>query len=101
MIGCEVDNSGKTAMQIVIEIPEDIGRALSIGSILPNRAALEGLAAEGYRFGVLSEHQLMRLLQLDTRFAVHQWLQVRHIPLNYTRDDFCNDLQTLRDLGLR
>jgi hypothetical protein len=89
------------AMQIVIEIPEDIGRALSIGSIVPNRAALEGLAAEGYRSGVLSEHQLMRLLQLDTRFAVHRWLQARHIPLNYTRDDLSNDLETLSELGLR
>jgi hypothetical protein len=90
-----------TAMQIVIEIPEDISRALSIGSIIPSRAALEGLAAEGYRSGVLSEHQLMRLLQLDTRFAVHRWLQVRNIPLNYTRDDLSNDLETLKDLGLR
>ena len=88
-------------MQIVIEIPEDIGRALSVGSIVPNRAALEGLAAEGYRTGVLSEHQLMRLLQLDTRFAVHGWLQARRIPLNYTRDDLSNDLQTLGELGLR
>lgn len=88
-------------MQIVIEIPEDIGRALFSRSILPNRVALEGLAAEAYRSGVLSEHQLMKLLQLDTRFAVHQWLQERNIALNYTHDDLVSDLDALRELGLR
>jgi hypothetical protein len=50
---------------------------------------------------VLSEHQLMRLLRFDTRFALHSWLQARHIPLNYTRDDLSNDLETLTELGLR
>jgi predicted HTH domain antitoxin len=88
-------------MQIVIEIPEDIGRALFNRSILPDRAALEGLAAEAYRSGVLSEHQLMKLLQLDTRFAVHRWLEERNIALNYTHDDLASDLEALRELGLR
>lgn len=88
-------------MQIVIQIPEDIDRALSIASISPDRAALEGLAAEGYRSGVLSESQVMRLLGLDSRFAVHQWLKERNIPLNYTRCDLADDLEALRELGLR
>ena len=69
--------------------------------MLPNRVALEGLAAEGYRRRVLSEHHLMNLLQLDTRVAVHAWLEARQIPLNYTRDDLSSDLETLRELGLR
>jgi len=69
--------------------------------IQPDRVALEGLAAEAYRSGVLSEHQLKKLLQLDTRFAVHRWLQERNIALNYTHDDFVSDLDTLRELGLR
>jgi hypothetical protein len=88
-------------MQVVIEIPEDIGRALSVASMLPDRTALEGLAAEGYRSGALSEHQLMRLLHLDTPFAVHRWLHDRHIPLRYTHEDLVSDLDTLRELGLR
>lgn len=88
-------------MQIVIEIPEDIGRALFNQSILPDRAALEGLAAEAYRSGVLSEHQLMNLLQFDARFQVHQWLQERNIALNYTHADLVDDLNALRELGFR
>ncbi|MBC8164921.1 MAG: UPF0175 family protein [Bryobacteraceae bacterium] len=88
-------------MQVVIEIPEDIGRALADGSMLPDRVALEGLAAEGCRSGALSEHQLVRLLHLDTRFEVHEWLRERHIPLQYTHNDLANDLEALRELGLR
>jgi hypothetical protein len=91
----------ETSMQVVIDLPEDIGRALTAGSLLPDRAALEGLAAEGYRSGVLSEHQVMRLLRLENRFEVHQWLEKRNIPLQYTPEDFTSDLDTLRELGLR
>lgn len=88
-------------MQVVIDIPEDVGQSLAGGSVPPDRAALEGLAAEGYRSGVLSERQLVRLLQLETRFAVHQWLSERRIPLHYTREDLASDLETLHELGLR
>jgi len=88
-------------VQVVIEIPEDIGRALSVASMPPDRTAVEGLAAEGYRTGALSEHQLMRLLHLDTAFAVHRWLQDRQIPLRYTQEDLASDLEALRELGLR
>ena len=41
-------------MQIVIEIPEDIARALFSRSTLPDRVALEGLAAQ--KEDVLARH---------------------------------------------
>ncbi len=88
-------------MQVTVNIPEDIGRALASGAVPLNRAALEGLAAEGYRSGVLSESQVMRLLELPSRFAVHEWLRQRHIPYQYTETDLANDLATLSELGLR
>lgn len=88
-------------MQVVIEIPEEIGRALARGAMPPDRAALEGIAAEGYRSGLLSEHHLVRLLGLESRFDVHQWLLERRIPLQYTSEDLADDLETLRRLGLR
>jgi hypothetical protein len=88
-------------MQVTVEIPEDIARLLARTSVSLDRAALEGLAAESYRSGVLSEFQVMRLLDLPSRFAVHQWLVSRQIPYRYTEDDLANDLATLSELGLR
>jgi hypothetical protein len=74
-------------VQVKLEIPEDIARAIASGSIPLDRAALEGLAAEAYRSGVLSEYQMMRLLDLPSRFAVHEWLLNRQIPFRYTEAD--------------
>jgi hypothetical protein len=88
-------------MQVNIEVPEDIARALTSGSASVNRAALEGLAAEGYRSALLSESQLMRLLELPSRFAVHAWLRQRQIPYRYTEADLAVDLASLTELGLR
>lgn len=88
-------------MQITVEIPDDIGRAISAASGPLNRAALEALAAEAYRSGAISEQQLRRLLDLPSRFAVHEWLAGRQIPLHYSQADLELDLATLRELGVR
>lgn len=88
-------------MRITLEVPEDIARALAGGPGSLDRAALEALAAEGYRSGLLSETQVMRLLNLTSRFAVHDWLRLREIPFRYTETDLSDDLATLTDLGLR
>lgn len=87
-------------MQITVEVPDDIGRAISAASGSLDRAALEGLAAEAYRSGAISEQQLRRLLDLPSRFAVHEWLVARHIPLGYSEADLALDLATLRELGV-
>jgi hypothetical protein len=71
-------------MQVTLDIPDDISRAFTSAAVPLDRAAREGLAAEAYRSGVLSEYQLMRLLELPSRFAVHDWLSRRQIPLRYT-----------------
>jgi len=88
-------------MQVTFELPEDIGRALSSGTTGLDRVALEGLAAEGYRSGLISESQVMRLLSFPSRFAVHEWLREREIPYRYTEADLSRDLAALTELGLR
>lgn len=87
-------------MRITLEVPEDIGRSIASVSGSVDHAALEGLAAEAYRSGGISEQQLMRLLELPSRSAVHDWLAARHIPLQYSEADVAADLETLRQLGL-
>jgi hypothetical protein len=43
----------------------------------------------------------MRLLQLPSRFAVHDWLRARHVPYRYTEADLSDDLADLSELGWR
>ena len=44
---------------------------------------LEAIAIEGYRSGALTEHQVQRLLGLDSRFEVHGLLKEHHVPLRW------------------
>ena len=88
-------------MQVVVNIPDELASALALGTRPLDLAALEGMAAEGYRSGLLSELQLAKLLNFPSRFAVHDWLRARQIPYRYTEVDLDSDLEALTDLGLR
>jgi predicted HTH domain antitoxin len=88
-------------MQVSFEVPEDIARVLAVGQSSLDRATLESLAVEGYRSGRLSESQVMRLLQLPSRFAVHDLLRERRVSYRYTDADLNDDLADLTALGLR
>jgi predicted HTH domain antitoxin len=87
-------------MQIHIELPDDVSRALQeCWSDVPRRT-LEAIALEGYRSGALSESQVRRLLGFETRMEVHAFLKQAGIPLQYTKADFEEDLEAHRKLGL-
>jgi len=88
-------------MQVRFEVPEEIARVLASRDDQLDRIALESLAAEGYRSGLLSETQVMRLLKLTSRIAVHEWLRDRGIPYRYSEADLSEDLNDLSKLGLR
>ncbi|MDX2148720.1 MAG: UPF0175 family protein [Planctomycetota bacterium] len=59
-----------------------------------DRVALEALAIEGYRSRKLSAAEVGRLLGLEDRWAVNQWLADRKVPLNYTLQELESDRQT-------
>lgn len=88
-------------MHVTFEVPEDVARALGADHRPISGAAIEALAAEGYRSGKLSESQVRRLLGLPGRFAVHDWLRERRIPYQYSEADLASDLSALTELGLR
>lgn len=65
-----------------------------------DRAALEALAAEGYRSGKLTSYEVGQILGLENRWAVEKWLADRKIPRDYTIEDFNADMAALdRVLG--
>jgi hypothetical protein len=48
----------------------------------------------------LTEGQVRRLLELETRFQVHALLKEHHVPLHYTSGDLEDDLSAHRALGI-
>ena len=68
-----------------VDVPDDLGE-LPVG--------------RAYRTGGLSETQVRRLLQLETRFQVHALLKEHHVPLHYSEADLEDDLRAHRELGI-
>lgn len=87
-------------MKVTIELPEDVSAALKGRWDDVPRRSLEAIAVEGYRTGALTETQVRRLLQLDTRFQVHALLKEHHVPLQYTEADLEGDLRAQREIGV-
>ena len=87
-------------MTVTIQLPADISAALGARWGDVPRRSLEAIAIEGYRTGALSEEQVRRVLELDTRFQVHALLKAHHVPLRYTAADVDDDLDAHRALGI-
>ncbi|OFW21542.1 MAG: hypothetical protein A3H97_09755 [Acidobacteria bacterium RIFCSPLOWO2_02_FULL_65_29] len=87
-------------MKVTIQLPEDISAALEEQWDNVPRRSVEAIAVEGYRTGALTEGQVRRLLELDTRFQVHALLKEHRAPLRYTEADVDDDLFTHRELGI-
>jgi hypothetical protein len=88
-------------MQLQLELPDDIARALVAGRQDLGRAAAESIALEGYRSGRFSEEQVRRLLGFESRLQVHSFLKEHQVYLNYTEKDLEQDLETARRFSAR
>jgi len=86
-----------TAMQITIEIPDDLADTLAPPGRDPARAALEALALEAYRERRLSGYQLRTLLGIPSRYELDGFLKEHRVEM-YTVEDFEHDLATIREL---
>ena len=87
-------------MKVTIDLPADVSAKLQEQGTELSRRALEALAVDGYRTGALSETQVRRLLNLESRFDVHALLKEHRVPLRYTEADLEEDLAAHRELGL-
>ena len=87
-------------MHLTIDLPPDVSEALQERWGDVSRHALETLAVEAYRTGVLSEDQVTRLLGFESRFQVHALLKQYQVPLRYTRIDLEDDLSAHYELGI-
>lgn len=87
-------------MVVILHLPEDVSHSLTEQWGDVSRHALETLAVEGYRTGALSETQVRRLLEFETRFEVHALLKEHRQPLRYGETELEDDLAAHRELGI-
>jgi hypothetical protein len=80
-------------MQVMIDIPDGVAEQMAALGKDPSRTALESLALEGYRNGMLSEGAVRQLLGLDTRLEVHEFLAEHEVDLNYGMAEWQHDRQ--------
>jgi hypothetical protein len=83
-------------MTLAIELPAEVEAELrlSLGPDL-SRAAIEALAAEGYRQRKLGIGQVCRLLGFGSRIHAESWLAERGLHWNYGPDELEADRATL------
>ncbi len=86
-------------MQLTVEIPDDIANRLAQAGGDLSRRALEGFALEELRAGRLTEPQLRKMLGL-ARIELDGFLKSHGIFQEYTLEDFEQERQTLKKLGL-
>jgi hypothetical protein len=85
-------------VQISLTVPDDIARRLETGGQDLPRHALEALAADGYRQGLLTAGEVGRLLGLATRLEVDAFLKSAGAFLPYSTKDLAQDARTLDEL---
>ena len=85
------DNGRKEAMQVSLEIPEDLGRRIAADPGELSQAALEGLALEAIRTGKLTVSQARRLLGIRSRYEMDGFLKAHGVFLDLTLEDVRRD----------
>lgn len=84
-------------MNVVIEIPDDVGRALTARGADVSRAVLEAVAVESYRSGAITPAQVQEMLGFRSRWETESFLHHAEAYHDYTMDDLDRDIAAIRD----
>jgi Uncharacterised protein family (UPF0175) len=87
---------GEGAMQVILEIPDDLGRRIAADAGELSRMALEGLALEGVRSGKLTVSQARRLVGISLRYEMDGFLKAHGVFLELTLEDVRRDSDIAR-----
>jgi predicted HTH domain antitoxin len=89
------------AMEVLLNVPDDIVEKLRESwTDLPGRA-LQTLAAEAYRGGILTASEVQRMLGLSSRWETDAVLKREGAYLHYSEEDLQQDIATARRLASR
>ncbi len=86
-------------MEVLLEVPDDIVETLQVRWADLPRRAVELLAAESYRAGILTTAEVQRMLGFKTRMQTDEFLKQEKAYLDYSAEDFERDMETLRRLS--
>lgn len=88
-------------MNVAIEIPDEIGRALAARGTDVTRAVLEAVAVEAYRSGAITLAQVQQMLGLGSRWETESFLRRAEAYHDYTMDDLNRDITAIRGMSRR
>jgi hypothetical protein len=98
-ISASVEREAKdSAMNVTLEIPDNIARRLTAGGQDIARRALEGLLIEELRAGHIDEPELAELLGVG-RLELDRVLKAHGVYYDMTIEDVDRDLADLKKLG--
>jgi predicted HTH domain antitoxin len=86
-------------MQVLLEVPDDIVHKLEAGWADLPRHALEALAVQAYRSDLLTAAEVQRMLGLASRWETDELLKSAGAYLDYSEEDFRQDVETLQRLA--
>lgn len=82
-------------MQIILELPDDIGDKLQLQNTNISRRVLELIAADNYRQGRIGAAEVHRMLNFSSRWETYQFLKQEQAYLPYNEEDLEEDIQTI------
>jgi predicted HTH domain antitoxin len=85
-------------MQITIELPEIIGQQLQMEWGNLSQKALEALAIQAYRDGIMTSAEIQTLLNFCSRWETEEFLKRSQVYLDYTEEDLAEDVKNIEDL---
>ena len=83
-----------TMVELRVQLPETVVHSFGEDNEVAARHLLESAAAEGYRSGRLSRHQVRQMLKLSWH-QTEEFLKVHGCELRYTIEDLENDRRTI------
>ena len=83
-------------MMISIDVPEDVVNRLQAKWGNLSQRALEAVAVEAYRDGVLSAAEIGHLLGHTSRWQTEAFLHEKQAYLHYAEEDLARDTETIR-----
>jgi predicted HTH domain antitoxin len=84
-------------MDVAIQIPDEVGRALMARGADVTRAVLEAVAIEAYRSGAITPAQVQEMLGFRSRWETESFLHRAEAYHDYTMDDLDRDIAAIRD----
>jgi hypothetical protein len=85
-------------MNVSIVVPDDVYYRMQTRYKDLSQSALEALTLEAYRTGVITEAEVQRMLNLDSRWEVDAFLKRAQAYIDYTEADLKQDIDSIRKL---